>query len=125
MIVTFPIPDELYAQYAAFNPSNPRQALQKQLERFKEVETKDRVLLVRGEALRQLEALHGVPLEDPTDLVKWVEKLAHLKIGDAMVPLREGVRKRLETEAAFYKKPTDEYIRERAVRALDEVLGAY
>ncbi len=125
MIVTISIPDDVYQAYAAKNPSNPRQAIQKQLERFREVETAQRVLLLSGEALRALEALHGLPIEDSETLVKWVTQLTQLRIGDSSVPLREGVRKRLTTEADFYKKGHDVYIRERVARALDDALGAY
>jgi len=125
MIVTITIPDEVYKAYAAFNPGNPRAAIQKQLERFQGIDSSDRVLILSKEARQALDQLYGVPIESPEDLVKWVKALSGLKVGDEIVALREGQRKRLTSEAQFYKKDPGVYIRERVSRALDETLGAY
>lgn len=125
MIVTITIPDEVYKAYAEANPGNPRQAIQKQLERFQGVPAMERVILVDKENRQALERLFGVPIETPEKIVEWVKALVGLRVGDEVVPLREGQRKRLSSEAQFYKKDPGVYIRERVSKALDEVLGAY
>lgn len=125
MVVTITVPDEVYQSYLAHNPSNPRQAILKQLERFAAVPTGKRILVLANEDLRVLEALYGVPIENADTLVKWATALTALRIGEMEVPLREGQRKRLTAEAGFYKREAGEYVREQVKKAIDEKMGAY
>lgn len=125
MVVTITIPDEVYQLYAAFNPANPRQAIQKQLERFKTVSTSERVLIISGEDRKSIEKLHGTPIEDAGTLAEWLGELTALNLGGDVIAIREGQRKRLMSEALFYKRVPAEYIKERFKQALDQVLGAY
>lgn len=125
MIVTITIPDDLYQAYAGMNPSNPRQAIQKQLERFKDVPSNERVVLLSGEVRKAIEGLFGHPIEQGEELVKWLQELTALKLGEVEVPLKEGQRKRLTTEAGFYHREPNEYIASRVARAVDNEIGGY
>lgn len=125
MLVSISIPDAVYDQYVKQNPTNPRLAMQQQLERFQDVGKGDRPLVLKKEVLRKLEAHHGVPLENEEMLLKWVENLVNFKVDDITIALREGQRKHIASEAQFYKRSPSEHATVRIKQAIDSGLGGF
>lgn len=123
-IKTIRLADETMAKYQEMHPQNPTLALENQLEKFKEVSYKERVLVFPAEVRRELEHLVGKPIEDAKEFVEWVKKLQVFKAGEVDIPLTDGQRKRLEGEAKFYGQPLETYIRTRVQSAVRMGLGA-
>lgn len=104
MILPLKISDDIFQKYVKHNPQNPQKAMQDQLVRYADEDPGDRVTVLSQEQRRRLERLHQLPFEDGETLVKWVERLANVRIGEVNVPLTAGQIKRLEGEAKFFNQ---------------------
>lgn len=123
-IKTIRISDETMAKYQEMHPQNPTLAIENQLEKFKEVSYKERVLLFDSTSRKDLEHLVGKPIEDAHEFVQWVRKLIVFKVGELEISLTDAQRKRLEGEAKFYAQPLDGYVKSRVESAIRMGLGA-
>lgn len=117
-IVTLRLPDETLTKYQGYNQASPAKAMEKQLEKFKEFSPNERVLLLSSMERQDLEKLVGLPFENGEALVTWAKKLLTANIEGVEVTLDEGQRKRLQSEAGFYKKDPTEWIKGRITGAL-------
>src|SRR5260221_2995900 len=109
MLVSLKISDEVYEKYAEYDNSNPRLAMEQQLNRFKDISPKDRDLIIPSKARQALEALLGRQIETPEDLVKVVDVMVKIKVGNVEIPLTEGQMKRLLSQAAFWHQPIEKF----------------
>lgn len=122
-IKTIRVSDETMAKYQEMHPQNPTLAIENQLEKFRDVSYKDRVLLFSPETRKELEHLVGRPIENDAEFVNWVKKILVFKMDGIEIALTDGQRKRLEGEAKFYSQPLDKYIRMRVQSAVQGGLG--
>ena len=125
MIVTLRIPDKLYEKYVEHNRSNPQQAMEKQLERFADHSTSDRVLVFPAEGRKEVEKLFGTPIEDVSKFVNWLKSLVSIRVSEVEVPLRAGQLKSLCAQAEGRKIGKEKYIRDQVQVALDREFGLY
>lgn len=123
-IKTIRLSDETMTKYQEMHPQNPVLAIENQLEKFKDVSYKERVLLFEASVRKELEHLYGKPIEDAQEFVNWVKKAIVFKAGEVDVPLTDGQRKRMELEAKFSNQPLQDYIKSRVQSSLRMGLGA-
>ena len=123
MIVTLKIPDEVYEAYVEINRTNPHRAMEDILKRFKGVPPEERVLVFSKEQRQRLEKLLQRPIEDMDKFISLVEGLLSISADGVEVVLSEGQRKRMQAEAAFYKREYVEYMQTRLSDILKREVG--
>lgn len=104
------IKDETWDKYVAFNPTNPNRACAEQLEKFSDIDPKDKGLVLNARQRGEVEGLAGRSLESGEQLVGYIKHLIELKVGDVNVLLTEGQKKRLYSEALKQGKTAAEYV---------------
>lgn len=131
MRVTLQIPDELYDAYAAHlqpplnGHASPEDLMISQLERFKTVSPQDRAVIVANrDRIRLEEILSGGTLRDSADLVKKVEGLARLEIGEVKVTFTPGELNNIKVFAAKNRIPVQRAV-EQVVHGMKEQFGLY
>jgi hypothetical protein len=122
VVLTIKISDELYEKYGKLNPQNPRYAIEKTLEKYSEAGYSSKVLVVTGEPLKDLQVSVG-QIDSAEELAEAVKRALSVRVDGIEVPLTEGQRKRLESNAKFYNQPQDEYAVSLIVRALQSAFG--
>lgn len=125
MLVTIRIADETYEKYGQYDKSNPRSAIEKQVERFKDEAPSDRVVILSPEVRRKLEGFCGTSIEDQGKFLKWFEERLNFKVNEVGITLRDGQLKSLRGIADHYKRPVSEVVKERVQQAIDRELGVY
>lgn len=123
MILQLRLPDEVWEAYLEHSKTNPQRAMEEQLKRFKDVKPEDRTLLLTRAQRTRLEAAWGRPVEDLDKMVSDVEALISIEADKVKIPLTEGQRKRLSTEAKFYKKEFPVYAKTRISDAIRGAIG--
>lgn len=123
-LITIRISDETLLKYGSYEPESPEHAIERQLEKFKDHNPGERLLIVTGEKLAELEKALGQQVEDAKQLIKVSTEMLRLKIGEAKVMLSEWQRKRLEQYANHQRKDPTAYLEEVTKQALKEKLGA-
>jgi hypothetical protein len=127
MRLTLSIPDDLYDRYAdrTGGKATVEDLLISQLERFKEVNPMDRVLVVLPKERAALEAkLSGGNLRDGADLLQKVEALAAIEIGGVKVDFSPGELRNIKTFATKNQRPVQKAI-EDVVHGMKEQFGLY
>ncbi len=121
MITTLSLPDSVFQAYAAMGDKPAQTQMVKQLERFKDFNPQERVLIFPAKERQALEAMFDQPIapDNFAAFVKWVEERAGVKVDGLQLSLSEGQRKRLKSQADFYLTPYEEYLKQRVQRALD------
>lgn len=122
-IKTIRIPDETLQKYQDMHPQNPSLALEQQLERWKDLSYKERVLVFPAEVRKELEHIVGRPIEDAQDFVKWVKKALTFKVEDFELHLTDGQKKTLEGQAKFFQQPLPEFTRTKIKVAIQKEIG--
>lgn len=104
MICSIRISDDTYKDYVAHNPNSPQKAMEGQLERFRKVGPKERILILSEALLKRLEVIRGSSFEAPTDLVEWVEGSGKINAGEISLSLPPNTLELYKKRAAFYGK---------------------
>lgn len=108
MKTTIQLPDDLYDAYTSAAEGmaglgkvvTPEEIMVDRLTRFKDVAPSDRVVVVDPKVRNRLEMiLSGGSLKDAEDLLKKVEDLADLKIGEIRIDFTPGEWKRMKNWA--------------------------
>lgn len=131
MLVNAQIPDEIYQIYAERKPERPQVALADTLKEFVRLKPGEPRLILTGEDLKRLNALVGIPLESPSQLLSWLEKSEKVAVDELAVRLNLGQRQRLEAQARFFLRPGadpvanfKEFVETQLQRALTTLVGA-
>ncbi len=119
------ISDALYKVYLDQNPQNPQREIANRLERFKDVPTSVRPVVLTGEARKRVEKAFGFPIEDQDKFADWVEKVSSVGFEGLDVQLRPGQRRLIQGEADHYKEPFAVRAGKKIQDALDQILGVY
>lgn len=113
MKVNVSIPDSLFEQYvkqyglpAAYN--RMRQAI----DLCKDVQVNDRTILVTGDNRRALEEVFQTTIDDATKLVKLVQNVTRVTLGGVDMKFSDDQLQRLDMQAKFHGRTTEQYIRE-------------
>lgn len=125
MIINGSCPDADWQDIVAESPTNPLKGLLAKWRRFRDVKPQERILLLKGEQLKRLEADFGKPIENIDEFLVWLEKLKAVYTEDVKVILREGQRKYIQGQADHYKVSFAVKAREIVQSAIDKVLGNY
>ena len=118
-LLTIRLSDETLLKYGTYQPESPEGAIERQLERFKDLDPGERALTLGVEDLTQLQTALGVQVEKPVDLVRAI--LKHVGTG---VNLSEWQQKRLEQAAGFHKQEPKEFLKSVVGKAVAVALGA-
>lgn len=107
------IPDSLFEKYvknyglpAAYN--RMRQAL----ELCQDIQVHDRAILVTGDDRRALEAVFETTIDDSTKLVKLVQNVTRVRLGNVDIGFSDDQLVRLDMQAKFHGRTTEQYIKE-------------
>lgn len=130
MKVELNIPDDLYERLVARSKAGKHEQLKinnhirKVLADFVDV-GKDghRYFIVEGDQRRQLEKVFQTTIETPDQLIRKVQNLSRVGIGDVNRPLTDGESIQLEEQAAFWGQSGAEYMKTTVERVLDETLN--
>lgn len=123
MIVSLKIKDETYEAYSKFDPSNPRLAMEQQLERFKTSSPKDREIIINAPLRQELEKLLGRQVDTAKALVDLVGLMVNIKVGEVEIPLTEGQMKRIASQAAFWKQDPTKFTKDKVKAGIVTALG--
>lgn len=124
MVISLPVPDELYALYVKYSPTNPQKGILKQLERFKEVSPAEHTLVFSREHLKNLAELTKLGFDTPEDLIKALERALSVDVAGVSVPLTDSQRKRVESFATFFHEPAKDYLTRRIKEMISAVFGS-
>ena len=123
MILTLKVADATFEKYASYNTANPKLALTQQLTRFMGVDPTSRILILPKEERAELEALLNQPLESARELVSIVKRLLSVKVGEVEVSLKPDQAYRIEDQARFHGVEPREFLKEKALWALEYAAG--
>jgi hypothetical protein len=121
LILSIKVSDEAYEQYGRENTKNPREAIEKVIERYAGIGNAKMILLT-GEPLAAIQRLVG-QIDEPQQLALKVAKVASVKIGSLSFPLTESQLKGIADKAAFYHKSPEAFATEQIQKALQNTLG--
>lgn len=122
MKINLSIPDELFEIYvkkfglpAAYN--RMRQAI----EIFKDVEASDRAIVVAADNRRAIEAVFQTTIDDAPKLVKLIQNMSRVSLGNVNMEFSSDQLARMEAQAGFHGRTLEQYIRE-TVKELKETM---
>lgn len=119
MILNLSIPDSVYVAYGEYDFHRPHQAIEAQVKRFQNVDPSDaRALVITGKVRDELEKVSGRTIDSPEELVKVMEALALLRIGDEAISLPVELQAHYRGQAEFHGQDPGAFIRETATRLL-------
>lgn len=122
MRLTISISDDLFDTYATRAAKvnersgvvvTPEELIVTQLEKFAGIDPAERTLIIPAVERRQLEEiLHGGHLQSADDLVKKVDKLARLEIGEVRLDFTPGQLSELRRYASRNRKTFEQVMQE-------------
>lgn len=121
MILSVKVPDETYETYGRQNPKNPREAIERVIEKYASIGS-GKVLILTGENLSSLQKLIG-QVDEAEQVVQKVAKSISINVGSLSFPLSESQLKGLKDKAAFFSKTPEQFAAEQIHKALQNALG--
>lgn len=121
MILSVKVADETYEKYGRQNPKNPREPIERVIEKYAEIGS-GKVILLTGEPLAATQRLLG-QIDEPKQLVERVAKATAVRVGELAFPLSESQLKGIKDKAAFFAKSPEDFAREQIQKALVNALG--
>lgn len=123
MKINLSIPDELFETYvkkfglpAAYN--RMRQAI----EIFKDVEVSDRAIVVAADNRRAIEAIFQTTIDDAPKLVKLIQNMNTIKLGNVEMGFTAEEYARLQMQATFHGRTLETFVREMVMELKDMML---
>jgi len=121
LILSLKIADETYEKYGRQNPKNPREPIERVIERYADVGT-GKLILLTGEPLKAIQELLG-QIDEPQQLALKVAKVTSVRIGELSFPLSESQQKGIKDMAAHQAIPPEAYAVREIQKALRNALG--
>jgi len=121
MILSIKVSDETYEKYGRENTKNPREAIEKVIERYAGIGNAKMILLT-GEPLAAIQRQVG-QIDEPQQLALKVAKIVSVKIGNLHFPLSESQLKGIADKATFYNQSPEAFATEQINKALRNALG--
>lgn len=113
MMFNFKVPDDTFTIYVnKYGVPGCYAAMKKAVEYFKDVDKEDRTILVAGDTRRALEAVFMTTIDDSNKLLKLVQNMNTVKLGDVEMSFSSDQLDRLAMQAKFHGRTTEQYIRE-------------
>lgn len=104
MLISLKVPDEVFEAYGAFNPQNPRLAMEQALVRFHKVAPNRKAIVLSGDALSEVQKLLSGSFSEASDLLDALRKALMVKVEGVDVSLTEGQRKAIGDAIRFNPK---------------------
>lgn len=121
MILSVKVADETYEKYGRQNPKNPREPIERVVEKYADVGS-GKVILLTGEPLAALQKLLG-QIDEPQQLPLKVAQATSVKVGDLLFPLSESQLKGIKDMAAHQAITPEAYATREIQKALRNALG--
>ena len=121
MILSLKIADETYEKYGRQNPKNPRESIERVIEKYADIGS-GKVVLLMGEPLKAIQDLLG-QIDEPQQLALKVAKVTSVKIGDLHFPLSESQLKGIKDMATHQAITPEAYATREIQKALRNALG--
>lgn len=121
MILSLKISDETYEKFGRQNPKNPREPIERLIEKYADIGT-GKVVFITGESLAALQKLIG-QIDEPKQILEKVEKLTSVQIGGTVMPLSESQLKHIKDYSAHQGITPFEYTVREVQKALRNALG--
>lgn len=113
MKVNITIPDELYEVYIKkFGVPNAFARMRAAIEAFQGVDKNDRVILIASDDRRAIEAVFQTTIDNSAKLVKLIQNLNVVKLGNVEMSFTADELARIEMQAAFHGRTPDVFTRE-------------
>ena len=107
------IPDELFEHYVkAYGLPNAYARMRQAIELCKDIEKNDRVILISGDNRRAIEAIFQTTVDNAPKLVKMIQNITTVKLGDVDMQFSPDQLQRLDAQAGFHGRSLETYIRE-------------
>lgn len=121
MKVNLSMPDSLYEKMVIrFGIPQCYRKMTNAIELCQDIEKEDRVVLLCGDARRAIEKVFQTTLDSPEKLVKLVQNLSRVAIGDVDIEFTADQLERLKAQAGFHGRTLEVYMRE----TIDELKAA-
>jgi hypothetical protein len=104
MLISLKVPDEVFEAYGAFNPQNPRLAMEQALVRFARVAPNRKAIVLTGEALSEVQKLLSGSFSEADDLLDALRRALMVRVEGVDVALTEGQRKAIGDAIRFNPK---------------------
>jgi hypothetical protein len=120
MLLSIKINDDTYLKYAEMDKNSPQRAIERQIERFKNVPLDKRTLVISDEVRVEIEKLFGHDVaENFPKFLEWLKRMGTIQVEpDSFLELAPEVMVRLKAEADFYKKTTKDYLKEKLMNII-------
>ena len=113
MKVSISMPDELFEHYVVkFGLPAAYSRMREAIEAYKSVNKDDRTLLLSGDNRRAIEAVFQTTLDSPEKLVRLIQTMNTVRLGDVQMHFSQDQLERLQTQASFHGRTTEQFIRE-------------
>lgn len=113
MKVNLSMPDSLY-EHMVVTWGIPQcyRKMSEAIELCKDIQKNDRVVLLAGDARRALEAVFQTTIDNPEKLVRLVQNMSRVSLGDVHMDFTSDQLERMAAQASFHGRTLDTFIRE-------------
>lgn len=123
MKVNITMPDALFEEYVVkFGLPAAYHRMREAIELFKDVKKDDRVVLLDGDNRRAIEAVFQTTVDNAPKLVKLVQNMNTVKLGNVDMQFSQDQMERLAAQASFHGRTTEQYIRETVLELKEAML---
>lgn len=126
MKVTLTLDDTLYAklkkQAKIHTDEGTREEIKARLQRFADIPSKDRTIVLAGDDRRELEAIFGVSFDNPKDLIRRAHLMSTATIEGVEMHFTDDELFRIKTQASFFGKTAKEYLEEQVLEISGRML---
>lgn len=113
MKVNITMPDSLFEEYVVkFGLPGAYSKMREAIEAFRTVKKDDRIVMLAGDERRAIEAVFQTTIDDSKKLVKLVQNMNSVKLGDVDMAFSQDQLERLSAQAGFHGRTLETYIRE-------------
>jgi len=112
------------AKYGKTKGKRVQEKLVNQLKRFEDVGEEDRVVLVTSPVRQELEKMAGFEIANDQDLLRFVSRVAALKLEGAELVLSHGQRQSLQNAANFHSQEPGVHLGKMLSNQIFQLFGA-
>lgn len=123
MKINLSIPDDLFEQYVKQHGlPGTYSRMREAIDAYKDVKPSDRVVLLGGDVRRAIEAVFQTTLDSPEKLLKLIQNMNSVKIGDVQMEFSSDQLERLKAQAGFHGRTLEQYIKETVAELKESML---
>lgn len=123
MYVRLKISDDLMDKYSKkFGLTGAYDMMRRAIEQYQDVDKDDRVVLLGGDNRRAVEAIFQTTVDDSAKLVKLVQNMNSVKLGNVEMGFTADEYARLSMQATFHGRTLETFVREMVTEIKDRML---